>query len=66
MTASVNLTPYITKKLTVPRDQLEAVGLSTIASRLLQKEMQDKMALEFFRGGFKLGWRMGLFSGIYV
>ncbi|KAM7294472.1 putative RPII140-upstream protein [Ixodes scapularis] len=30
------------------------------------KEMQDKMALEFFRGGFKLGWRMGLFSGIYV
>ncbi|KAG0415146.1 hypothetical protein HPB47_007699 [Ixodes persulcatus] len=30
------------------------------------REMQDKMALEFFRGGFKLGWRMGLFSAIYT
>lgn len=28
--------------------------------------MQDKMVLEFFRGAFKLGWRMALFSGIYV
>lgn len=30
------------------------------------KQMQDKIAVEFFRGGFKLGWRMALFSGIYV
>ncbi|CAN7941380.1 unnamed protein product, partial [Ixodes hexagonus] len=30
------------------------------------REMQDKMALEFIRGAFKLGWRMALFSGVYV